>query len=149
MSAAGLSNDQMAELLDIDRATFYRWLKDNSEFCDASKSGKAIVDGKVERSLFERACGYEHLSEEIFCKDGEITRADTIKKYPPDSTAAIFWLKNRQPDKWRDVYHNINLNDVEAIAKKVAVVVLGFVPKEKAELCMKALSEIFVQKTDE
>ena len=33
---------------------------------------------------------------------GQVTLTPIIKHYPPDTTAAIFWLKNRKTDQWRD-----------------------------------------------
>jgi hypothetical protein len=56
----------------------------------------------VASKLFHRAIGYEHPEDKIFNNNGEEMVVPTIKHYPPDTTAAIFWLKNRQPDKWRD-----------------------------------------------
>jgi len=108
MAEAGLTDLQMSKSLGIDEATFYRWKNKYVEFCEAIKRNKKNPDDQVERSLFERACGFEHPSEEVFCKDGEITRAEIIKKYPPDPTAAIFWLKNRRPEKWRDQVEQIH-----------------------------------------
>ncbi len=47
--------------------------------------------------------GYSHEAVKIFCdKDGNITEAPYTERYPPDTAACIFWLKNRQPDKWKD-----------------------------------------------
>jgi hypothetical protein len=70
------------------------------------------LDARVERSLFERAMGFEHASEKVFCNaKGEVSRADTRVKYAPDTQAAIFWLKNRQPKKWREkleVQHGVS-----------------------------------------
>ena len=63
---------------------------------------KAEADAQVEQSLYRRATGYSHKSEKIFNFQGEIIRAQTVEHYPPDTTAMIYWLKNRQPDKWRD-----------------------------------------------
>lgn len=56
----------------------------------------------MEQSLFRKATGYTHASEKVFQFQGEIVRADTVEHYAPDTTAMIFWLKNRQPDRWRD-----------------------------------------------
>ena len=52
--------------------------------------------------LFHRATGYEHPEDDIKSVNGEIVITPTVKHYPPDTTAAIFWLKNRRPDLWRD-----------------------------------------------
>lgn len=64
--------------------------------------GKLPADGEVAVSFHKRACGYEYASEKIFCSQGEVIRARTIVHVPPDAGAALNWLKNRQPDNWRD-----------------------------------------------
>jgi hypothetical protein len=52
-----------------------------------------------------RAVGYSFNSEKIFCnKDGEVTRVPIVEHVPPDVTAQIFWLKNRDPAHWRDAW---------------------------------------------
>jgi hypothetical protein len=53
-------------------------------------------------SFHKRACGYDIKTEKIFCFQGEVIRAETTTHIPPDPGAALNWLKNRQPDKWRD-----------------------------------------------
>jgi hypothetical protein len=107
MAASGFTNDQLAVALDVNVRTVYDWCDEHSEyfwpeFSQAIKRGKPIVDDKVERSLFERACGYEHPDVHISNFQGDITVTPTVKKYPPETLAAIFWLKNRRPKKWRD-----------------------------------------------
>jgi hypothetical protein len=58
---------------------------------------------RVERSLYQRAVGYHHDAVKIFCKkDGEIIEAPYVEHVPPDVTAQIFWLKNRDPAHCRD-----------------------------------------------
>ena len=48
------------------------------------------------------ATGYWHPEEKVFCRNGQIIRVKTIKYYPPDTAACIFWLKNRRPNLWSD-----------------------------------------------
>jgi hypothetical protein len=63
------------------------------------------VTPRVVRSLYSRAVGYSFNSEKIFCnKDGEVTRVPIVEYVPPDVTAQIFWLKNRDPARWRDAW---------------------------------------------
>jgi transcriptional regulator with XRE-family HTH domain len=103
LAAAGLTERQLALELEVHQSTITQWKKSHPEFRDLLQTWKYEADKKVERSLYERATGYEHTEEKIFCsKDGEITRVETIKHIPPDVKACIFWLKNRQADKWRD-----------------------------------------------
>lgn len=102
MYSIGATDAQVAAALSVTVQTLHNWRKADPSFFDAVKDWKAQADAEVERSLFERARGYSHDEEKIFCQDGQIIRAESRKHYPPDPTSMIFWLKNRQPDKWRD-----------------------------------------------
>jgi hypothetical protein len=65
--------------------------------------GKEEADARVERSLYMRAVGYSYDAEKIFCdKNGKVTRVPYREHVPPDVTAQIFWLKNRDPAHWRE-----------------------------------------------
>jgi hypothetical protein len=98
----GATDIEIADFLEVDVRTLYRWKGEHDEFCHALKAGKEIGDERVERSLFARANGYEHDEVDIRVVDKEIIQTPIRKYYPPDTTAAIFWLKNRRPDLWRD-----------------------------------------------
>lgn len=106
----GFTDKEVSEFFEITEQTFNNWKKQNTEFFESLKDWKLQADDKVERSLYERACGYSHPAEEIFCAFGKITRVQTVKHYPPSEVAAIFWLKNRQPEKWREKNFNVNVN---------------------------------------
>ena len=93
---------EVADFFHIDVRTLYRWKNESPKFCQALKAGKAAADERVERSLFARALGYEHDEVDIRMFEGRIIQTPIRKIYPPDTTAAIFWLKNRKPDQWRD-----------------------------------------------
>jgi hypothetical protein len=72
----------------------------------ALAAGKAEADGRVERSLYMRAVGYSYDAEKIFCdKNGNVTKVPYREHVPPDVTAQIFWLKNRDRAHWRDAWH--------------------------------------------
>lgn len=98
----GLTDDELARFFDVHVATIYRWQAKYPEFCNALKVGKEAADDRVERSLYHKACGYTFDSEKVFNYQGEIVRAKTVEHVPPDTTAAIFWLKNRRKEAWRD-----------------------------------------------
>jgi hypothetical protein len=69
----------------------------------ALKAAKAPADDRVERSLYARANGYEYDAVKIFCnKDGVVTKVEYREHLAPDTTACIFWLKNRRKDLWRE-----------------------------------------------
>jgi hypothetical protein len=71
----------------------------------ALSQNHTAVDARVERSLYQRAVGYSYDAVKIFCKkDGEIFEAPYVEHVPPDVTACIFWLKNRDPAHWRDAW---------------------------------------------
>jgi len=94
---------EIADFFQVDVRTIYRWKEAHDEFCQALKTGKELADERVERSLFARATGYEHDEEDIRVVNGEIVRTPIRKYYPPDTTAGIFWLKNRRKEQWREI----------------------------------------------
>lgn len=98
----GLTDEQIAARMGINVATLYRYKNQFSEICNALEKGKEIVDIKVENALLQRALGCTVTETKI--KESALgTEKQTItKQYPPDVAAAIIWLKNRKPDKWRD-----------------------------------------------
>lgn len=98
----GATDQELADYFEVSARTLYRWKNRYPEFCQALKASKATADERVERSLFERAVGYERDEVDIRVVGGEIVQTTVRKFYPPDTTAAIFWLKNRRPDEWRD-----------------------------------------------
>lgn len=98
----GATDIEIADFFEVDVRTLYRWKVQHDGFCQALKAGKDVADDRVERSLFSRATGYEHDEVDIRVVGGEIVQTPVRKFYPPDTTAAIFWLKNRRPDEWRD-----------------------------------------------
>lgn len=97
----GLTDTQIAENIGISVRTLYRWKEKYCQICQSLKKGKEVADRQVENALFKRAIGYEceAVREEI--KDGVIVKRIVTKKHiPGDTTAQIFWLKNRKPDFW-------------------------------------------------
>jgi hypothetical protein len=102
LTRMGATDAQLADFFKVTLSTLYLWKVQHEEFSEALKRGKDEVDAQVEQSLFRRAMGYTHDSEKLFQSFGKVVRAQTQEHYPPDTTAMIFWLKNRQPEKWRD-----------------------------------------------
>lgn len=99
----GLTDEQLAGKMRINPATLYDWKKKYPKISEALKKGKEVVDVQVENALLKRALGYDFQEERVerSVKDG-VKVVQTIKHIPPDTTAQIFWLKNRRPDKYRD-----------------------------------------------
>jgi transposase-like protein len=98
----GATDIELADFFEVNVATLYRWKNEYPDFCEALKISKAVADDRVERSLFARANGYEHEEVDIRVVSGEIVQTPIRKFYAPDTTACIFWLKNRRPEAWRD-----------------------------------------------
>jgi hypothetical protein len=98
----GATDKELADFFDVDESTITRWKQEIEEFCTSIKKGKVDADANVADSLYKRACGYEHPEDHISQYEGEAIITPTIKHYPPDPTACIFWLKNRRKNEWRD-----------------------------------------------
>ena len=83
-----------------------RWAATHAEFRAALKVGKEAADQRVERSLYQRAVGYHYDAVKIFMPAGakKPVYAPYVEHVPPDVTAGIFWLKNRDPEHWRDAW---------------------------------------------
>jgi hypothetical protein len=102
LALLGATDMEIADFFEVSVRTIQRWKNSYPEFCHSLKAGKEEADAKVERSLFQRATGFEHDSVKIFCQEGQVIEAPFREYVVPDTTAAIFWLKNRQPAEWRD-----------------------------------------------
>jgi hypothetical protein len=110
----GLTDEQIASNMGITRKTLAEWKTKYSDICDTLKRGKAVVDIQVENALLKRALGYSYdevtrkrvldydpSTGQVVGSHMEITK--TVKKeVQGDTTAQIFWLKNRRPEQWRD-----------------------------------------------
>jgi len=120
----GLTDQQVADGIGVDQSTLTNWKKKYPKFFASLKDWKDEADRKVEKSLYERACGFTHPETKVQYiqgHDGEEGKWESIdleKHYPPDATSMIFWLKNRHPDRWRDKQEltgDMNLNIVRKV----------------------------------
>lgn len=98
----GATDNEIADFFEVDVSTINNWKISHPPFFESIKKGKILADSNVADRLYQRALGFEHDSEEIKVADGEVIRVPIRKIYPPDPTAAIFWLKNRRSKEWRD-----------------------------------------------
>ena len=105
----GLSNEQIAHNMGINKDTLYTWQRRFPDFSDALKKSKEVVDREVENALLKRAMGYEtveEIEEPVEDKETGETQMRVTKRVKkqiaPDITAQIFWLKNRKPEEFRD-----------------------------------------------
>lgn len=103
LAGLGLIDTEIASVLGISESTLNNYKK-KPEFLEALKRGKLKADAVVIESLYKRATGYEHNAVKIFMPAGasKPIYAPYVEHYPPDSTAMIFWLKNRRVHEWRD-----------------------------------------------
>jgi hypothetical protein len=102
----GLTDRQIAEKIGINERTLNRWKDKHEGICQSLKRGKEVVDIEVENTLIKRAMGFEYTETKVITeeKNGNVTtRTEKTRKVAiPDTTAMIFWLKNRKPKEWRD-----------------------------------------------
>lgn len=102
LAKLGAIDREMADFFGVSEQTLNAWKKAEPRFLESIKRGKEIADAEVASKLYHRAIGYEHPDTHVSMYQGEVTKTPLTKHYAPDPTAAIFWLKNRQPAKWRD-----------------------------------------------
>jgi len=102
LAALGATDREVAEFFGVDERTLHRWKHEHDGFCQSLKVGKATADERVEQSLYRRAIGYAQDDTHFSAYEGAVTQTPYVKQIPPDTTAAIFWLKNRKPVEWRD-----------------------------------------------
>lgn len=101
----GLTDEQIAKNLGISKDTFYKYKKEYTDFSDSLKRGKEVVDTEVENALLKKALGYKYdeVTKERDEDTGELVVTKVVtKEVVGDTTAQIFWLKNRRPEVWRD-----------------------------------------------
>lgn len=132
----GLVDAQIAKNMGISEATLYNYKRQYPEIANAFKKGKEVVDIEVENALFKKAIGYNIIVQKAFkLKDiiyengkkvsetERIEYADEEIHIPADTTAQIFWLKNRKKVQWRDkVEYEANtdeLNKVKELLSKI------------------------------
>lgn len=108
----GLTDEQIAYNIGIRRETLYAWKKKFPNITNALKAGKEVVDRQVENALLKSALGF-HYEEETVTNAGAVV---TTKKYAkPNTTAQIFWLKNRKVLEWRDQQH------IEQVSRNIEI----------------------------
>lgn len=132
----GLTDKQISHNIGITEQTLNIWKRSYPSFFESLKRGKEVVDIEVENALLKRALGYEYTetkTEEYIVEGVPVKRiTKTVKEVIPDTTAQIFWLKNRKPGQWRDkqdiehsgavnvrkVYDEMSEEELKELAKK-------------------------------
>ncbi len=99
----GATDKQLSDFIGVTEKTLNTWKKEYPEFLQSLKNGKQKADSQVAEKLFTRAIGYDYNEVTTEKKGRKVIKTRTTKKQvAPDPTAAIFWLKNRQPEYWRE-----------------------------------------------
>lgn len=120
----GATNVEIGDILGVSERTIETWTVSNVEFSAALKRGKLLADAEVANSLYRRAVGYSHDAVKIVAdaKTGSEHIVPYTEHYPPDTTAGIFWLKNRRRSEWRDKQdHEVTGKDGGPIQQEVAL----------------------------
>lgn len=125
----GAIDEEIAAFFGVAVRTVHRWKAEYEEFSQALKIGKVEADDRVKRSLYARACGFERDAVKIFMPAG--AKKAIVVPYKehvaPDTTACIFWLKNRDSANWRDRVEQVHSGDPDA--PPVAINVRFVTPK--------------------
>ena len=113
LALMGLTEEQMAAVFGVKRRTLHTWKKKYPAFRQAVQGGKATADAPVVKSLYQRALGYTITEKKVTRNpDGTTRKEITEKEIAPDITAIMFWLKNRQPQDWRDKHDVSHTGDI-------------------------------------
>ena len=112
LCSLGATDEDLIAFFGITKTNLDAWKERHDDFRKSVLTSRDHADKDVERSLFERATGYSHPEDKVFANSGKPLVVPTTKHYPPDPTSMMFWLKNRQPTRWRDkVDHEVTGKD--------------------------------------
>lgn len=136
-SKHGLTDVELAKELKVQPSTLYKWQRQYPEFAEALKLGKDNPDDRVEKSLYHRAIGYSYDAVKIMQYQGQPVVVPYTEHVPPDTTAAIFWLKNRRREEWRDRHENVNVN---LDARSIVVELRNRIGADKAQELLEAVA---------
>lgn len=122
LCALGATDQEIADFFEVDVRTIHNWKHAHEEFFHSIKTAKEAADERVERSLFQKAIGYEQDEVKIFMPGGadKPVYAPFRAKIAPDTTAAIFWLKNRRSGAWKDK-HEVEHSATGDLAELIAL----------------------------
>ncbi len=102
----GLTDVGLAKLFNVSKASITAWKRRYPEFKVAIKEGKDIFDVEVvEAALLKRALGYTYneVIKELDLDQNKLVNKKKIRRHvAPDVKAQIFWLRNRNRERWPD-----------------------------------------------
>jgi hypothetical protein len=139
LTALGATDKNLARFFKVTERAINLWKEKHSEFVQSLKKGKYEFDtGKVVSRLLRRALGYQYQEETQTLSEGTlVTTKVVIKDMAPDPTSMIFWLKNRQPDEWRD-----KQSMEHGLKPEVLRAILAGLPKDFANTVRKELARL-------
>jgi len=124
----GATYAELADFFEVQISTIKDWRGSEPNFNAALDLGVEAADKRVERALYSRALGHEYDAQKVFLnRDGEPVIVPYRESTPPDTVAAIFWLKNRKRAEWRDRPHDADNPEDKTITIKV----IGGLPPEE------------------
>lgn len=104
LSLLGLTEEQISVAFGISPRTLTRWKQQHPALGRAITLGGREADAHVAKALYKRATGYKTTKVSVNVVDKKVVKTEYEEEVAPDTTAAIFWLKNRQKEKWADVW---------------------------------------------
>ena len=134
LAMLGLIDTEIAEFFEVAESTINLWKLNHPSFSESLNRGKTLANAETAVSLYKRANGYEHDDVHITNYLGKITKTKVIKHYPPDTAAAIFFLKNRtmrQRNAWKDRIDNTHSSPEGGPVEIIKTVIVD--PKKKRE----------------
>ena len=121
LSLRGFIDTEIADIIGVTRATIHNWNKKYPDLFDTRKANKDIADKKVQAALYDRAVGFEYDEVTTEISDTFGRKSKTVKKKVlPDTTACIFWLKNRKKKEWRDVQQREVTGEITLVTESLA-----------------------------
>ena len=138
LARRGLTVEEIAKDIGVSRSTLNKWVSENQELSDTLNEGRESADSKVEASLYKKALGYTVTEKKTIAgtdKNGgqQTVRVEILEReVPPDTTACIFWLKNRMSGLWRE-QNNIVLNSSDDDARKEVAEIIDRIVKKKED----------------
>lgn len=137
LALCGLNDERIRDFFEISHDCMAKWRKRHRSFDAAITAGREHADAQVARSLFQRATGYDNPNAEkiMLTKDGEVIRERYTEHYPPDVTACIFWLVNRQREhgQWKRNTGPEDGNGGGGVTNNVLNVTMNFPPTAEGE----------------
>lgn len=135
LALLGMIDDELAVFFNVSQRTINNWKKKYPDFDSALKRGKAVADSNVATKLYARSVGYEFEEKtiETDVNSKAVRHRTVVKHIPPDTTAQIFWLKNRRPELWRD-RRELTGKDGADLIKPAEIDVTQYSPEEKEVL---------------